>query len=255
MNLRINSDEANFRVTPNTSKAPLARLPAGHLVIATSAEAGNWQPCRTTIDGDTLDGFVHNSLLRPEINPEVDRLIEFAGIEFKKFLFGTRHETHPDSRKRIADYWKALPHAVEPVSVAWSAVFISFIVRQATLAKSFKFAQRHTTYMSDSKNAKLAGDASRAYWAVKLSERKLQIGDMVGAYRTGPGCGSAVKTYNSLPGDFCSHCDVVVSIRGNEALTIGGNVGNTVKVTKVPLTATGRVEEGKKRITVMARNF
>lgn len=255
MSLRINSDEANLRVTPNTSQAPLARLPAGHLVEETGDAEGNWRPCRTILDGHALEGFVHISLLRPEINPEVDRLVELAGVEYRSFLFGTRHETHPDSVRRIGDYWRALPSAVQPVSVAWSAVFISFVVRNAHLEKSFRFAEAHTTYMSDSKRAKLANDVTRAYWAVRLDERILQIGDLVGMYRTGPGCGSAVRTYDSLPGSFCSHCDLVVALRDGKALTIGGNVSNTVKVTEVPLTEGGHAAEGKKRIAIMARNF
>jgi hypothetical protein len=74
-------------------------------------------------------------------------------------------------------------------------------------------------------------------------------------YRTGRDCGSAVRTYDSLPGNFCAHSDLVVALRGDKAITIGGNVGNTVKVTEVPLTATGNAADGKKRIVIMARNF
>jgi len=119
----------------------------------------------------------------------------------------------------------------------------------------FSGAEAHTTYMSDSKRAKLANDATRAYWAVRLSERTLQIGDLVGAYRTGGDCGTAKRTYDSLPGNFCSHCDLVVAIRDGKAFTIGGNVSNTVKAKEIPLTAAGRVPEGSKRIAIMARNF
>lgn len=259
MNLRIDSSEANFRATPNTSQAPLGRLPVGHLVVVLDEPQGNWRRCRTILDNHELNGFVHTSLLRQEINPQVDRLVELAGLEFKDFLFGARHEEHPDSRLRIADYWLSTPNEdddqSDAVNVAWSAAFISFIVKNANLSKSFRLAGRHTTYLSDSKRARLNNDTSRAYWVVRLSERRLQIGDLVGGYRTGPGCSSSVKTYDSLPGDFCSHCDLVVAIRDGKAITIGGNVGNTVKVTEVPLTATGRAAEGRKRITVMARNF
>lgn len=255
MNLRIHAAEANLRVTPNTTKAPLVRLPAGHLVVATGPLVGKWQPCQTEMDGHTLDGFVSDSLLRPEINAEVDRLVGLAGAEYKEFLFGTRHETHPDSVKRISDYWHSFQRNAEPVSVAWSAAFISFIVKKAGLGQSFKFAPRHTTYLSDSKKAKLANDLSRAYWAVRLHERVLAIGDLVAYYRTGGDCGSAKHDYDDLPGDFCSHCDIVVAIIGDKAITIGGNVGNTVKVTEVPLGADGKVQAGGKRIAVMARNF
>lgn len=258
MDLRVNTPEANLRVTPNTSKAPLAELPAGHLVTSTGALTGTsgvWQPCSTFVDGHHLDGFVHASLLRPPINAEVDRLIEAAGKEYKDFLFGKRNENHPDSKPRIDAYWRAVPLTPHPVSVAWSAIFISFIVREASLSKSFKFSQRHTTYFSDSKMAFLNNDVSRAYWAVRLNDRALEVGDLVGYNRTGGDCGSAAHSYDDLPGDFCSHSDVVVAIRNGVAFTIGGNVSQTVKVKEVPLTAVGKVAAGKQRILVMKRNF
>lgn len=255
MNLRIASSYANLRVTPNTSKAPLARLPAGHPVTALADPDGDWQKCKASIDGDDLEGFIHKSLLRPEINPEVDRLVELTGVEYKRFEFGERHETHPASRARIKAYWLSFARSAMPVSEPWSAAFISFLVKQSALRKSFKFSGRHTDYLSDSKKAKVAGDSSCAYWAVQINERILQVGDLIGAYRTGDNCGSARKTYDSLPGDFCAHCDLVVAIRNGKAVVIGGNVGNTVKQKDIPLDASGRVSEGGKRIVVMARNF
>jgi hypothetical protein len=256
MNLRINSSEANLRVTPSTSQSPLGRLPAGHLVEALDEPQGNWQPCRTRLDNHDLEGFVHLSLLRAEISPEVDRLVELAGAEYKDFLFGTRHESHPDSRKRIKAYWLSFStNAEDAVKVPWSAAFISFIVKNANLSKTFLFSGRHTDYLSHSKKAKLAEDLSEAYWAVRLNERILQIGDLIGGYRTGKGCGSAVRTYNSLPGNFCSHCDLVIAIRDNKAITLGGNLSNTVRPTEIGLTAAGQAPEGNKRIAIMARNF
>jgi Uncharacterized protein conserved in bacteria (DUF2272) len=255
MDLRINNESANLRVAPNTQKAPLFRLPAGHLIITTGPAQNNWQPCQTQINGGTFGGFVHSSLLRPPIDPEVDRLIEAVGVEYRAFRFGERHETRPDSMARIADYWRALGMQPQPISTAWSAAFISFVMRQAALTRSFRFSQRHTTYFSDSKTAFLNADASRAYWAVRLADRVLQVGDLVGYSRIGGDCGTTHHDYDDLPGDFCSHSDVVVSIRGGVATTIGGNVGNTVKVKDVPLTAAGRVAVGNRRILTMARNF
>lgn len=256
MNLRIDATVANLRATPNTSQAPLAALPVGHPVTALADAQGNWRQCKTELDGHELRGFINTSLLREAINPEVDRLVELAGAEYRRFLFGTRHESHPESRARINDYWLSFsPTAFDAVSEPWSAAFISFIVKSAQLSKSFAFAKRHTIYMSDSKRAKLSGDTSKAYWAVRLSERVLQVGDLIGAYRTGDRCGSARQTYDSLPGDFCSHCDLVVAIRGGKAITIGGNVSNTVAAKEVGLTADGHVVEGAKRIAIMARNF
>lgn len=254
MNKRVLVPEANFRATAGTSQAPLGRMPVGHLVIATGPVQNGWQPGTTTLDGHALTGFVSASLLRDPINPEVDRLIEAVGVEYKEFDFGTRNEEHPASRTRIGQYWRSFQATAEPFSTAWSAAFISFVVRRAGLALSFRFAGRHTTYLSDSKRARTANDATRAYWAMRLNERRIEIGDMVAAYRTGPGCGTAVRTYDSLPGDFCAHCDLVVGISGGKAFTIGGNVSNTVKVTEVPL-VNGFAQAGSKRIAVMARRF
>jgi len=257
MPLRIHAAVANLRPAPNTNLAPLAKLPAGHPVEPLGPLQNGFRPCRVIIDNFSLDGFVHAPLLREEINPMVDRLIETVGKEFKFFKFGEQFEEHPLSQERIKSYWHSFQAHAEPVSVAWSAAFVSFCMKKADLNLSFKFAGRHTTYLSDSKIAKLNNDASRAYWAVRLSERVLKVGDLVGAFRTIPVsvCGSATRTYDSLPGDFCSHVDVVVAVREGVAFAIGGNVGNTVTFKEIPLTPNGRVRAGNKRITTMARNF
>ncbi|MET0624562.1 MAG: DUF2272 domain-containing protein [Pyrinomonadaceae bacterium] len=255
MPLRIHAAVANLRPVPNTTLAPLAQLPAGHPVEPTGDAEGGWRPCRATVDGFALEGFISVGLLREEINPMVDRLIELVGREFKFFKFGEQFENHPLSRERIKTYWLSFQDHAEPVSVAWSAAFISSCMKKADLSLSFKFSGRHTTYLSDSKRAKLSNDSSRAYWAVKLGERVVKVGDLVGAFRTGGACGTATKTYDSLPGDFCSHVDVVVAVRADKALAIGGNVGNTVTFKEIPLTPAGRVKAGNKRITTMARNF
>lgn len=255
MTLRIHAAVANFRPAPNMILAPLTKLPAGHPVEPLGALQGVWRPCRATVDGFSLDGFVHKSLLREEINPMVDRLIEAIGREFKFFKFGEQHETHPLSQERIKSYWHSFQDTAPPVSEPWSAAFISFCVGKADLNLSFKFSGRHTTYLSDSKIAKVHNDASRAYWAVKLGDRIVQVGDLVAKFRTGGTCGNTTRTYESLPGDFCAHTDAVVAVQEGVAFAIGGNVGNTVMFSEIPLTPAGRVRALDKRITTMARNF
>lgn len=256
MRLRIHGSYANLRATPNTQQSPLAKLPAGHLVESVGAAIGAWVPIQTVHKAFGLSGFVHDPLVRQETNSAVDRLIEIVGEEYERFLFGTLHESHPTAKARVRDYWLSFgSYAPDATVEPWSAAFISHAVKKANLPKTFKFAGRHTTYLSDCKRAFLNQTASKAYWAVPLKDRVLQIGDMVGAYRTGGSCGSAVRTYDSLPGDFCSHVDIVVSIVGRTATAIGGNVGDTVKVTEIPLNANGTVATGGKRITTMARKY
>lgn len=253
--LFVHAAAAHLRATPGTRQAPLARLPAGHPVTPTGALQGDWQPCRTEAGDVLLEGFVHRGLLREPISREVDALVRVAGEEYARFGFGTVHETHPLAQERIRDYWLSFASQAQPVSEPWSAAFVSFVVGSAALPLSFAFSGRHTTYLSDSKRARLAGDTRRAYWALRLDEAPLRVGDLVGAYRTGRGCGTAVRTYDSLPGDFCSHCDLVVAVRGDRAVMLGGNLSNTVRATEVPLTATGHAAAGARRIAVLSRRF
>ena len=133
MPLRIHAAVANLRPAPNTTLAPLTQLPAGHPVEPLGPLQGDFRPCRATIDGFSLDGFVHKTLLREEINPMVDRLIETVGREFKFFKFGQQFEQHPLSQERIKSYWHSFQATAPPVSEPWSAAFISFCMKKAEL--------------------------------------------------------------------------------------------------------------------------
>lgn len=46
-----------------------------------------------------------------------------------------------------------------------------------------------------------------------------------------------------------------MAARPDKVVVIGGNVGDTVMFNEIPLTPTGRVRAGGKRITTMGRNF
>lgn len=158
MPLRIHAAVANLRPAPNTTRAPLTKLPAGHPVEPLGPLQRDFRPCRAIIDGFSLDGFVHKNLLRDEINPKVERLIESVGREFKFFQFESSSSSTLCLRR--------------------------------------------------------------------------------GSNPTGT-----------------PHVDVVVAVWPDKAIVIGGNVGDTVKFNEIPLTSTGRVKAGNRRITTMARNF
>ena len=76
-----------------------------------------------------------------------------------------------------------------------------------------------------------------------LNEKKLELGDLV-CYARQDGV-----TYNTT-GSYASHCDIVVSIDGNSADGIGGNVSDTVSKKKIPL-VNGFVKEGDKRFVLI----
>jgi hypothetical protein len=244
----------NFRKNPGGTI--LVALPIGHLVDVEPAVNG-WHPASTAYAGRPYAGFIHSSVVRDPISPEVDAIVELAGAEFVKWANGHLNELSPEGIAYVERYWRKgagyLPENLR--KDPWSAAFVSYVIRTVSLPKSFKFAGRHTTYLADSKKAFNNGDGSRAYHCVPLGANPLRIGDMVAAYRTGTGCGSRVRTYADIGQDFCSHCDIVVAIVGDEAITVGGNVRNSVSITKVALDPSGRVQAIKQRIAVMRHTF
>lgn len=261
MEKRVNNGELNLRPQPNTTQPPLAKLHAGQ-ALKVLAEGPTWTEVEVVVGGQTLKGFVSNMYLRDPINPKVDGLVELAGREYREMEFGFKKDTdakpddpgHGLACPRVKVYWAEM-NDDRPCSEAWSAAFISYVVAKAKLGLKFKFSGRHTTYLADSKKALQQGDTSRAYWCHPLDANPVQIGDLVGAWRSGTGCPAGPKTYDDIGTDFCSHCDLVVAIRGSIAYAIGGNVSNTVKVTEYELDPAGKVLPISKRIAVMRRRF
>jgi hypothetical protein len=104
---------------------------------------------------------------------------------------------------------------------AWSAAFISYIMRIAGAGADFPYSPNHATYI----NA-----------AVRGTSRVLQ------AY--------APASYAPVPGDlifadlptadlFPAHCDIVVAANATELSVIGGNVDDAVTLKHVPVGPNG----------------
>jgi len=69
-------------------------------------------------------------------------------------------------------------------------------------------------------------------------EAKVEVGDLVCYPR------QASATYDTT-GAYMSHCDLVTEIKGDEAITIGGNVGNSVTKTIVPIDSKGFIDKSR----------
>jgi hypothetical protein len=152
-------------------------------------------------------------------------------------------ETDPSMSSDLVGYWKLVgkdftnkqmqqssTHSAYP----WSAVYIDHLIRKAGF-KNFNPTTTHSGYVVEAKknrNNKL----KNSYWAYKPNElKKVEIGDILVKARSGTN--PNLDTINS---GILSHGDIVIDftkIDGqNYAITQGGNVSNTVKQTKVPLT-------------------
>ena len=108
-------------------------------------------------------------------------------------------------------------------SIPWSAGFISYVMKQAGV--SFPFNAKHTIY------AQSLRSNSRGFQILDPAKTKVQVGDIVVQNREGNRL-----TFNTNPWSGDSHGDIVVSVGGNSAAAIGGNVSDSVSKKNLALT-------------------
>jgi hypothetical protein len=115
---------------------------------------------------------------------------------------------------------------------AWSAAFISYVMRIAGAGGDFPYSPNHSTYI----NAAVSGTTSvlRAY---RTQEYAPMLGDLICTPR-----GLAAKLrFSDLPtrGMFPAHCDIVVQIAPGLLSVVGGNVDDAVTMKHIPVAADG----------------
>ena len=179
---------------------------------------------------------------------------------------GTRPPPLPDEKperfpglwQRVGEYWwlaldpsekeaaytgKHDQYGVEfPASedgrYAWSAAFISYVMRVAGAGTRFPYAPDHADYINTA--AEMArGQTSGWIITAERPENYAPVpGDIICLGR-----GRAAKLrYDDLPtGRFPGHCDIVVQVAPGLLSVIGGNVDDAVTMKHVPTTPDGKL--------------
>ncbi len=115
---------------------------------------------------------------------------------------------------------------------AWSAAFISYVMRIAGAGDRFPYAANHSEYV----NAAAAG-RSPILRAEPPQIYPPKPGDLIcrGRYR------AADLTFRDLPTTYLwpGHCGIVVSVAPGTLDIVGGNVEDAVRLTHVPITERG----------------
>jgi hypothetical protein len=120
---------------------------------------------------------------------------------------------------------------------AWSAAFISYVMRMAGAGSGFPYTETHADYINAARRHEL-GEAP----GIVLTTERMEVyaplrGDLICYWR-----GRRPITYDDLPaGKFGGHCDIVVEIKPGELDVIGGNVDNAVAMKHIPATADGQL--------------
>ena len=149
--------------------------------------------------------------------------------------------------QRVGDYWWIGQNNYAPSSgwtgkygsdgrayqgepPAWSAAFISYLMRTAGAGDRFPYSPLHATYI----NAAASGNAILAAQPPDLYA--VQQGDLICYGRRG----AQKLRFTDLPtASFFGHCDMVVGLAPGELTVIGGNVSAGVTMKHVPVTAQG----------------
>jgi hypothetical protein len=115
---------------------------------------------------------------------------------------------------------------------AWSAAFVSYVMRIAGAGNRFAYSPNHSTYINAA-----AANATPAVHALPPQAYAPQPGDLI---CTGRATAASIRFADlPTPGSFPSHCDIVVAAGPGNLTVIGGNVDDAVTEKHVPVTASG----------------
>jgi hypothetical protein len=119
---------------------------------------------------------------------------------------------------------------------AWSAAFVSYVMRMAGAGDRFVYDDVHATYINQAARAALGREPIRAAVAMRPERYVPEVGDLICAGR-----GEAAHLrFDDLPAPpFPSHCGLVIAREAGALDVIGGNVADAVTMTRIPTTANG----------------
>jgi hypothetical protein len=129
---------------------------------------------------------------------------------------------------------------------AWSAVFMSWLMRAAGAGDRFAYSSGHYYYTAAAKRNREAGDTSNPFWAYRIDEIAPQVGDLVCKARDHSGA-----TYDNVDDGESRymHCDIVTAVAPGRLTVVGGNVSEDVSDKRMITDADGLVDVTHSRQT------
>ncbi len=123
---------------------------------------------------------------------------------------------------------------------AWSAAFISYVLRIAGAGQRFPYSADHADYINAARRVSLGQTTQWLVSAERVQDYAPLPGDLV---CFGRGAARGLR-FEDLPtaGLFTSHCDIVVdTLVPGQISVIGGNVEDAVTMNTVPVTPDGKL--------------
>lgn len=176
------------------------------------------------------------------------RIVSIALRELARWGDGSRSETDTAMASALRDYWTGLGLSTSDANqrianrTAWSAAFVSWVMREAGAGAAFGYSAAHRVYVGAGKAARSAGDQSR-FQSFRVSEATPEPGDVIVADRFNDAGACAGTTFDNVDNgtEWPTHGDIVVSRSGVTIEVVGGNVSDSVKRKTLTLDAAGRL--------------
>ena len=165
-------------------------------------------------------------------------VVAAIGEELKRWENGDLTTDSIGMDKWVRHYWINGYGSFRPGH--WSSAFINFIMKKAY--PRFEKSSAHNRYIIWAKINRLT-NSSHPFYAYRINEVKIEIGDIICNGRNTKG---QWPTYDNIGEKPESHGDIVIDIKGDEAVVAGGNKGKgTVKTANVKLDSNGKVQQVK----------
>jgi len=171
----------------------------------------------------------------------VDRVVRRAREQHS--LYHQFSEDENPLRGQIRHYWEDIGFTFPGVSTAWSAVFVSWVMREGQSADNgFKASSAHSRFVFKAIQDKQNGTG--IFHGYRITDYGPQPGDIIHNNRGGQ---SLTYDFASEHEAYESHSAIVVEVgsdsNGRYALTIGGNESDTVGLKRVSLDSDGLVRQ------------
>jgi len=152
-------------------------------------------------------------------------------------LWGGMLENEPHAQPILRNYWKATGLPFPGHTVAWSAAFVVWCIKQSDRPDSLMATGAHIYYARKAlQNVGKVG----TYGAFRPQDVSMKVGSILVRGR-----GTPFAFANLIPGtkpDFIpTHGDIVVAVNEGFATLVGGNVRDSVRKTTITLTPDGKV--------------
>lgn len=174
--------------------------------------------------------------------PFAKKLVDITQQQYSTYI--NMDEAEIKLCKQIQKYWTELGfNFTSCVTVPWSAVFVSWCVKQAgATAAEFKFAQSHSKFVNKAISNTLQNTG--VFKGRRINEYQPKIGDIIHNNRGG---NSFTYDYATNQDSYESHSAIVFEVgednTGRYALTIGGNEGDSIRVKEIRLDKNGFIKQ------------